>query len=151
MKKYRSYHGNIASNILSRNFSAEKPNQKWVTDVTEFPFFEKKLYLSPVLDLFNSEIIAYKFKRRSTYELVYQAFEHLAPGEKPILHSDQGWHYQMTKYQKALDNRHLTQNMSRKGNCLDHAAIENFFKILKTGYFISRNSMDISFTTTKSG
>lgn len=145
IKKYRSYRGNVASNILSRDFSAEKPNQKWVTDVTEFTFFGEKLYLSPVLDLFNSEIIAYKFKLRPTYELVYQAFEHLALGEKPILHSNQGWHYQMGKYKKALDNRYLTQSMSHKGNCLDHAVIENFFEILTTGYFISRNSMNISF------
>lgn len=139
MKKYRSYRGNIgktAPNVLSRDFKAEKPNQKWVTDVTEFALFEQKLYLSPLLDLYNSEIIAYTVQSRPTYELVStmleQAFERLNPEEKLVLHSDQGWHYQMAKYQKALADRNIIQSMSRKGNCLDNAVIENFFGILKT-------------------
>lgn len=139
MKKYRSYRGNagkVAPNLLERDFSAEKPNQKWVTDVTEFHLFGEKLYLSPVLDLFNSEIIAYTVQRRPSYALVStmldQAFERLTPGDRPVLHSDQGWHYQMAKYQKTLANQGITQSMSRKGNCLDNAVIENFFGILKT-------------------
>jgi putative transposase len=139
MKKYRSYRGNagkIAPNILERDFSAEKPNEKWVTDVTEFHLFGEKLYLSPVLDLFNSEIIAYTILRRPSYDLVStmldQAFERLKPGDEPVLHSDQGWHYQMAKYQKTLTSRRIIQSMSRKGNCLDNAVIENFFGILKT-------------------
>src|SRR5690606_33492062 len=61
-----------------------------------------------------------------------QAFERLTPGDRPVLHSDQGWHYQMVKYQKTLANQGITQSMSRKGNCLDNAVIENFFGILKT-------------------
>ncbi|MCM3178773.1 IS3 family transposase, partial [Cytobacillus horneckiae] len=139
MKKYKSYRGNIgkvAPNVLNRDFQANKPNQKWVTDVTEFSLFGYKLYLSPILDLFNSEVISYTVMYRSSFDLVgdmlEQALKVLNPGDKLILHSDQGWHYQMAKYQKTLKDRNITQSMSRKGNCLDNAVIENFFGILKT-------------------
>ncbi|WP_310199223.1 IS3 family transposase [Neobacillus niacini] len=139
MKKYKSYRGNIgkvAPNVLNRDFQADKPNQKWVTDVTEFNLFGQKLYLSPILDLFNSEIISYTVKFRPSFDLVgdmlEQALEVLKPEDKLILHTDQGWHYQMAKYQKTLEDRNITQIMSRKGNCLDNAVIENFFGILKT-------------------
>lgn len=139
MKKYKSYRGNVgkvAPNVLNRDFKAEKPNQKWVTDVTEFSLFGQKLYLSPILDLFNSEVISYTVKFRPTFDLIgdmlEQALEVLNPEDKLILHSDQGWHYQMAKYQNTLKDRNITQSMSRKGNCLDNAVIENFFGILKT-------------------
>ncbi|WP_156178230.1 IS3 family transposase [Bacillus sp. SA1-12] len=139
MKKYKSYRGNVgkvAPNVLKRDFKADKPNQKWVTDVTEFSLFGQKLYLSPILDLFNSEVISYTVKFRPTFDLVgdmlEQALEVLNPEDKLILHSDQGWHYQMAKYQKTLKAKNITQSMSRKGNCLDNAVIENFFGILKT-------------------
>ncbi|MDR7077003.1 transposase InsO family protein [Neobacillus niacini] len=139
MKKYKSYRGNVgkvAPNVLNRDFQADKPNQKWVTDVTEFNLFGQKLYLSPILDLFNSEIISYTVKFRPSFDLVgdmlEQALEVLKPEDKLILHTDQGWHYQMAKYQKTLEDRNITQSMSRKGNCLDNAVIENFFGILKT-------------------
>jgi len=99
MKKYRSYKGKIgkvAPNILNRNFKATKPNQKWVTDVTEFHLHGEKLYLSPILDLFNGEIIAYNIESRPVYPLVSkmldQAFIRLESKDSPILHSDQGWH-----------------------------------------------------------
>ncbi|MCD8511837.1 MAG: IS3 family transposase [Bacillus sp. (in: Bacteria)] len=139
MKKYRSYKGNvgkIAPNLLNRNFYAEKMNQKWVTDITEFHLFGEKRYLSPVLDLCNGEIIAYTVMNRPVYKLVSnmldQAIEHLQPGDQVILHSDQGWHYQMKKYQKTLNKHNIEQSMSRKGNCLDNAVIENFFGLLKS-------------------
>ena len=139
MKKYRSYKGNvgkIAPNILKRDFVATKPNEKWVTDVTEFHLFGEKLYLSPVLDLFNGEIIAYNIQSRPTYELVSKmldkAFNCLSEGDAPVLHSDQGWHYQMKQYSYALKQNGITQSMSRKGNCLDNAVIENFFGLLKS-------------------
>jgi putative transposase len=138
-QKYRSYKGNVgkvAPNILKRDFVATKPNQKWVTDVTEFHLFGEKLYLSPVLDLFNGEIIAYNIESRPVYPLVSkmldQAFGRLSEGDTPILHSDQGWHYQMKQYRHALEAHGLTQSMSRKGNCLDNAVIENFFGLLKS-------------------
>ncbi|WP_397538234.1 IS3 family transposase [Rummeliibacillus pycnus] len=139
LKKYRSYKGNvgkIAPNILKRDFVATKPNEKWVTDVTEFHLFGEKLYLSPVLDLFNGEIIAYNIQSRPTYELVSnmldKAFICLSEGDAPVLHSDQGWHYQMKQYSYALKQNGITQSMSRKGNCLDNAVIENFFGLLKS-------------------
>ncbi|WP_342505848.1 IS3 family transposase [Sporosarcina sp. FSL K6-2383] len=139
MKKYRSYKGNvgnIAPNVLQRDFKADKMNQKWVTDVTEFHLFGEKRYLSPVLDLCNGEIIAYKVMNRPLYLLVGdmldEAVQRLQPGDEVILHSDQGWHYQMRKYQKTLQEHQITQSMSRKGNCLDNAVIENFFGLLKS-------------------
>ncbi|MEH7238102.1 IS3 family transposase [Bacillus sp. JJ1562] len=139
MKKYKSYRGNVgkvAPNVLNRDFQANKPNQKWVTDVTEFSLFGQKVYLSTILDLFNSEVISYTIKSRPTFDLVGdmldQALVVLDPEDELILHSDQGWHYQMAKYQKTLKERNIKQSMSRKGNCLDNAVIENFFGILKT-------------------
>ena len=107
MKKYRSYKGNVGKivpNVLQRDFKAEKMNQKWVTDVTEFHLFGEKRYLSPVLDLCNGEIIAYKVMNRPVYQLVGdmldEAILRLQPEDEVILHTDQGWHYQMKKYQK---------------------------------------------------
>ncbi|WP_155925604.1 IS3 family transposase [Bacillus sp. UNC438CL73TsuS30] len=139
MKKYRSYRGKvgkIAPNILERDFTASEPNEKWVTDVTEFHLYGEKLYLSPVLDLYNGEIIAYSMEKRPVYQLVSKmmdrALERLKDGDAPILHSDQGWHYQMKQYQHTLKEHGITQSMSRKGNCLDNAVMENFFGLLKS-------------------
>ena len=139
MKKYKSYKGNvgkIAPNLLSRNFEASKLNQKWVTDVTEFSLFGQKLYLSPILDLYNGEIISYNITSRPTFDLVRdmieQAFAKLTDDTNLILHSDQGWHYQMKKYQQMLREKGIRQSMSRKGNCLDNAVMENFFGHLKS-------------------
>ena len=143
MKKYRSYKGTvgkIAPNILERDFQAKKPNEKWVTDITEFKLFGEKLYLSPMLDLFNGEIITYTIGSRQTYPLVStmlkQAFERLTDEDTLLIHSDQGWHYQMKQYRHALKERDITQSMSRKGNCYDNAVIENFFGIMKSNFFI---------------
>ena len=145
-KKYRSYTGEvgrIAPNVLQRRFSASAPNQKWVTDVTEFNVAGEKLYLSPVLDLYNDEILAYHLTRRPSFELVSamlkKAFRKLKPGEQPLLHSDQGWQYQMAAYQRQLHERGIVQSMSRKGNCYDNAAMESFFGTLKTElYYLQR-------------
>ncbi|SEL47063.1 Integrase core domain-containing protein [Paenibacillus sp. OK003] len=97
MKKYRSYKGTIgkiAPNLLERNFHAERPNEKWVTDITEFKLFGEKLYLSPVIDLYNGEIITYTIGSRPVYSLVYtmlnQAFHRLTDEDKLLIHSDQG-------------------------------------------------------------
>ncbi|CCG45058.1 IS150-type transposase orfAB [Halobacillus halophilus DSM 2266] len=145
MKKYRSYKGKVgqtAPNILNRNFKADQPNQKWVTDITEFKLFGEKLYLSPVLDLFNGEIITYTIGSRPTYSLVNnmldQAFERLHPSDELVMHSDQGWHYQMAPYRKKLKDHQVTQSMSRKGNCHDNAVMENFFGIMKSEFLYLR-------------
>lgn len=142
MKKYRSYKGTvgkIAPNVLDRNFLAEKPNEKWVTDITEFKLFGEKMYLSPVLDLYNGEIITYTVGSRPTYllvsEMLNKAFKRLSNEDELLLHSDQGWHYQMKQYRQALKGRAITQSMSRKGNCYDNAVMENFFGIMKSEFF----------------
>lgn len=139
IKKYRSYEGEVgkmAPNILQRDFVADKPNVKWVTDVTEFSLFGIKLYLSPILDLYNSELIAYEISPKPVFSLVEKmlekAFERLNNNDNPILHSDQGWQYQMKKYQHLLKTHNVTQSMSRKGNCLDNSVMENFFGLLKS-------------------
>lgn len=141
-KKYRSYKGTagrIAPDLIQRKFSAAAANQKWVTDVTEFNVAGEKLYLSPVMDLFNGEIIAFETARSPVFRLVEnmlaKALTKLDAGEKPILHSDQGWQYQMPAYQRHLQKRNIVQSMSRKGNCLDNAAMESFFAILKSEFF----------------
>ncbi|ENJ6144010.1 IS3 family transposase, partial [Escherichia coli] len=146
LKKYRSYRGNMglaAENILQRQFKAEAPCEKWVTDITEFRAGGQKLYLSPILDLFNGEIVAWETACRPTEELVKRmlnkGLESLAEGEKPLLHSDQGWHYRIKSYQSALADRGLVQSMSRKGNCLDNAAMENFFGHLKEEMYYRRD------------
>jgi putative transposase len=141
-KKYRSYQGEcgkVAPNILQRQFRAEKPNQKWVTDVTEFNVQGEKLYLSPVLDLYNGEIIAFEMARRPVFALVSQmlqkAIAKLGGDEKPLLHSDQGWQYQMAAYRQQLAEKGMVQSMSRKGNCHDNATMESFFGTLKSEFF----------------
>jgi transposase InsO family protein len=106
-----------AANVLKPDFRSSGPNQKWATDVTEFKLLGQKQYLSPVIDLFNGEVISYELAPSPVLALV-------------IIHSDQGWHYHHLSYQKALAKRGLVQSMSRKGNCLDSAVAENFF-----GYF----------------
>jgi putative transposase len=141
-KKYRSYRGEIhvaAPNVLQRQFDAKQPNQRWVTDVTEFNVQGEKLYLSPVLDLYNGEIVAYQTSRRPAFDMVAmmlkKAFGKLRAGDRPLLHSDQGWQYRMPRYRCQLAERQITQSMSRKGNCLDNAAMESFFGTLKSEFF----------------
>lgn len=141
MKKYKSYKGTvgkIAPNILDRKFTVEVPNTKWVTDISELKLFGEKLYLSPVLDLFNGEIITYTIGHRPTYSLVSEmlekALEKLPEEHQLLMHSDQGWHYQMKQYRHALASRGIVQSMSRKGNCYDNSVMENFFGILKSEF-----------------
>ena len=142
MKKYKSYRGRIgemAPNVLARNFSANRPAKKWVTDVTEFALFGKKLYLSPILDLYNGEIISYNLSSRPSFrqveDMLEKAFARIPDGTELILHSDQGWQYQMKQYQLRLQKKGIIQSMSRKGNCLDNAVMESFFGILKSEFF----------------
>ena len=139
MKKYHSYKGEagkIAPNLLDRDFNAEKPNEKWVTDVTEFSLFGQKLYLSPIPDLYSGDIVSYTIYDRPVLSMVTEmlkpAFQKIPDGTDLILHSDQGWQYQHKHYQKMLKDKGIRQSMSRKGNCLDNAVMENFFGLLKT-------------------
>ncbi|WP_443944541.1 IS3 family transposase [Pedobacter sp. AW1-32] len=141
-KKYKSYkgeQGRIALNLLNRSFKAERPNQKSATDVTEFNVSGKKLYLSPVIDLYNQEIISYQLSERPDFKSVMsmmdKALEKVKHTQSLLLHSDKGWQYQMKQYQHLLQQHGIIQSMSRKGNCLDNAIIENFFGILKSELF----------------
>lgn len=140
--KYKSYRGDvgrIAPNILNRDFDANAPYTKLTTDVTEFSVCDEKVYLSPVLDMYNNEIISYSISFSpnfaQTKEMLNGLFERLPKDAKPILHSDQGWQYQMKEYQRLLAEHNITQSMSRKGNCLDNSIMENFFGRLKVEMF----------------
>lgn len=139
MKKYKSYKGEvgkIAPDLLQRDFEAAKPNRKWVTDVTEFSLFGQKLYLSPILDLCSRDVVSYTLSDKPVLSMVTRmlekAFVQIPDGTDLILHSDQGWQYQHRKYQRMLKGKGIRQSMSRKGNCLDNAVIENFFGLLKS-------------------
>ena len=139
IKKYRSYKGQvgkIAPNILQRNFKAEKPNRKWATDITEFSLFGTKLYLSPVLDMYNGKIVSYSVSTspvlNQVMDMLDKAFAKIPDNTHLIFHSDQGWQYQHRAYQKRLKDKGVRQSMSRKGNCLDNAVMENFFGLLKS-------------------
>jgi transposase InsO family protein len=150
IKKYRKYEGqlgHVAKNILERDFKAERPNEKWVTDVTEFKIGDQKLYLSPIMDLYNGEIVAYEMAKRPLFNMVdsmlSKAFTKLKPTDKPILHSDQGWQYRMPEYRRCLEAQEVTPSMSRKGNCYDNAAMESFFGTLKSEYFYLNDIRDI--------
>lgn len=140
--KYHSYKGTVgktADNELKRNFHADKPYEKMVTDVTEFKVFDVKIYLSPILDLFNREILSYIISMspnlQMTKDMLNKLFEKLPPDARPLFHSDQGWQYQHPEYQRLLAEHHIKQSMSRKGNCLDNSVMENFFGRLKVEMF----------------
>ena len=137
--RYRSYKGEtgkIAPNVIERNFVAASPNRKWATDVTQIKIGSSKLYLSPILDMYNGEIISYNISDSPNLEQVYdmldKAFDKFDNLDGLILHSDQGWQYQHFGYRNRLEKRNIIQSMSRKGNCLDNSMMENFFGIMKS-------------------
>jgi len=141
-KRYNSYQGEqgkVAPNLLNRKFDATAPNQKWVTDVTEFSVGDRKLYLSPVMDLFDRQIIAHSISTSPNLALtntsLCQALTCLQPGQQPLVHSDQGFQYQHISWQALLEGAGAVQSMSRKGNCYDNAVMENFFGHLKEELF----------------
>ena len=127
--KYRSYKGEVgktAPNIIDRDFTAERPYQKLATDVTQVTIDGRKIYLSPILDMCDGEILSYTITEVPNLEMVMsmlnQMYERIDLPEGVILHSDQGWHYQHAAYQKSLQKHHIIQSMSRKGNCLDNVS-----------------------------
>jgi len=132
---YKGEVGRIAPNVLQRDFTASKPNQKWTTDVTQVNIHDRKLYLSPILDMYNGEIISYSISYSSYLKMVVtmlnKAFRKVKDTDGMIMHSDQGWHYQHMRYQQMLKDHGIIQSMSRKGNCLDNAMMENFFGLMK--------------------
>ena len=142
-QKYSSYQGEIgkkAENLIQRQFEGAKPMEKCYTDVTEFaiPESTQKLYLSPILDGFNSEIIAVNLSCSPNLEQVQTMLEQAFTEkhyENTILHSDQGWQYQHDSYHRFLESKGIRASMSRKGNSPDNGMMESFFGILKTEMF----------------
>lgn len=137
--RYHSYKGEIgkvAPNIINRDFVATAPNRKWATDITQINIGSTKLYLSPILDMYNGEIISRNISTSPNLDQVYdmldKAFAKFDNLDGLILHSDQGWQYQHYGYRKRLEEHHIIQYMSRKGNCLDNSMMENFFGIMKS-------------------
>jgi putative transposase len=141
-KRYNSYKGEqgvIAPNVLNREFEADAPNQKWVTDVTEFSVGDRKLYLSPVMDLFDRQIISYSLglspNLALTNDSLREALACLQPAQQPLVHSDQGFQYRHSSWRTLIAGAGAVQSMSRKGNCYDNAVMENFFGHLKEELF----------------
>ena len=140
-RKYSSYKGTIgkiADNYIERNFEANKPNEKWFTDITEFNLRGEKVYLSPILDGYNQEVVSYNISKSPNLEQINDMLNKAFVNknlEGLIFHSDQGWQYQHETYQQRLKNQGIKQSMSRKGNSMDNGLMENFFGILKTEMF----------------
>lgn len=141
-EKYHSYKGNVgkvAENIISRNFQAARPLQKWTTDISQFSFSWGKCYISPILDMNTNEIIAYDLSTSPNLtqinNMLTQAFKKFPEISGLIMHSDQGWQYQHESYRKALKDHGVVQSMSRKGNCYDNCIMETFFGRMKNEMF----------------
>ena len=122
---------------------SDTPFEKLTTDVTEFKIGDEKVYLSPVLDMFNREIISYSISTspnlQQVRDMLNGLFEKLPTDARPLFHSDQGWQYQHAEYQRLLSEHNITQSMSRKGNCMDNGIMENFFGRLKVEMYYGKN------------
>lgn len=130
--------GYKADNTLNREFTAQRLNEKWVTDITYLPYQHKFLYLSVIKDLYSKEIIAYQIRERNDLSLVLDTLHQAAEKEKvtgTLIHSDQGFQYTSRKYQYILQTYKMIGSMSRRGNCLDNSPMENFFSHLKAECF----------------
>lgn len=141
-KKYNSYRGEvskIAPHVLERRFTPEKPNEVWVSDVTEFRVGEKKVYLSPIMDLHDRSILAYRLNVSPTVAFTVDSLKDAVkkhnPDSNTMVHTDQGFQYQHINWRNVIDEFGGTQSMSRKGNCHDNAVMENFFGHLKSEMF----------------
>lgn len=131
-----------AENALKRNFNAAKPNEKWVTDVTEFKWYEgaivRKLYLSAILDLYDRSVVAYVLSRRNDNKLVFDTFDRAVAANldaKPLFHSDRGYQYTSKVFQIKLREQQMEQSMSRVGHCIDNCPTEGFWGIIKAEMF----------------
>lgn len=133
----------IKENTLSRDFTAKFPNEKWLTDVTEFsiPGDNRKLYLSPIMDLYDNSIIVYELSFRNNNQLVFKMFDKAIekyPDAKPIFHSDRGFQYTGNVFKSKIEDAEMTQSMSRVGKCIDNGPMEGFFGILKSEMFYEK-------------
>ncbi|WP_246449181.1 IS3 family transposase [Erysipelothrix inopinata] len=137
-KKYsRSTPEITAENILNRNFFASKPNEKWLTDVTEFKIkgSGKKLYLSAIIDLYDLSIVAYHISDRNNNQLVFDTYHKAItryPEAKPLFHSDRGFQYTSRVFRKQLEDQGMIQSMSRVGHCIDNGPMEGFWGTIKS-------------------
>ena len=129
----------VAENVLNREFYADAPNEKWLTDVTEFKFYAgpevKKLYLSAILDLYDRRIVAYKIGLSNNNQLVFDTFDEavsLNPNAHPLFHSDRGFQYTSKSFHNKLMDAKMRQSMSRVGKCIDNGPMEGFWGILKS-------------------
>ncbi|MED4732176.1 IS3 family transposase [Aneurinibacillus migulanus] len=125
----------VAENILNREFTAEKPNEKWVTDVTEFKYGQsKKAYLSAIRDLYDGSIVSYVLGHSNNNQLVFKTLDQatvLLDGEHPLIHSDRGFQYTSKGFKRKIDAVKMTQSMSRVGRCIDNGPMESFWGTLK--------------------
>lgn len=135
----------LAENLLKRNFHADTPLQKLVTDITYLPFGGKMLYFSSILDLYNGEIVAYSIADKQDTSLVMDTLNQLPKRTSMLLHSDQGSVYTSQAYQTAVKEKGITMSMSRKGTPADNASIESFHSTLKSETFYLE---DLTCTTT---
>lgn len=150
-KKYNSYKGEISpavDNIIQRDFHAEKPNVKWLTDITEFHIPAGKIYLSPIIDCFDGMPVSWTIGTSPDANLVNTmldtAISVLKKGEHPIVHSDRGCHYRWPGWIERMDNSNLIRSMSKKGCSPDNSACEGFFGRLKTEMFYGHSWTDVS-------
>lgn len=135
----------VTGNILNRRFHADKPNEKWLTDVTEFKWYEgitvHKLYLSAILDLYDRRIVSYVLNERNDDPLVYKTFDKAVkanPYAHPLFHSDRGFQYTGRVFHHKLQQAGMTQSMSRVGKCIDNGPMEGFWGILKRERYYGR-------------
>lgn len=151
MKKYSSYLGEISPavpNILQRDFKADKPNEKWVTDITEFSIPAGKVYLSPMVDCFDGAVVSWTISTSPNAELVNtmldQALDILQKNERPVVHTDRGAHYRWQGWIERMNDNHLIRSMSKKGCSPDNAACEGFFGRVKNEFFYGESWIDVS-------
>ena len=151
MKKYSSYKGEITpevDNIINRDFHAEQPNTKWLTDITEFAIPAGKVYLSPVIDCFDGMVVKWNIGTTPDSILVNKMLEDaigtLLPSEHPLVHTDRGCHYRWTGWIERMQAAGLTRSMSKKGCSPDNAACEGFFGRLKNEMFYGCSWVGVS-------
>lgn len=129
----------IGENILSREFGSNNPNEKWLTDVTEFKISNgKKLYLSAIMDIYDNSIVSYELGLSNNNDLVFKTFNKAIkkyPTVTPTFHSDRGYQYTSKQFKRMLDKQGMTQSMSRVGKCIDNGPVENLWGIIKTEMF----------------
>jgi len=139
----------VAENILDRAFHADKPNEKWLTDVTEFKWYEEtkvhKVYLSAILDLYDRRVVSYMIRNCNDNPLVYDTFDAAVaanPDAHPLFHSDRGFQYTNRTFHEKLEQAGMTQSMSRVAHCIDNGPMEGFWGILKRERYYGKRFTD---------